>query len=338
MRAKLAKGVDMLESSNRQKCEGVSDKRSALAEGTARKPGRREFLKSSAALGAGMLAWGKRAFPGTGAPHAKKVVVGAHGWVYAAPLPGYDYTPILEQIFSDLKYAGIEAFELMHVVLRHPDAVEHIGALSHQYALPILGTSFGGDMWDRTKHSEILEDAELVIPRLAKLGGRTLGTSVGRAPAPKTPEQLDAQAELLRKIITLGKSHGVILNLHNHTYEVENDLHDLKGTLARIPDVKLGPDLNWLVRGGVNPVDFIHRYGKQIVFMHIRDQDAEGKWTEAVGEGTTDYAGIAQALHAIPFTGDAVIELAHEQGFKLTRPLREDWKISREFVRKTLGY
>jgi sugar phosphate isomerase/epimerase len=285
-----------------------------------------------------MLAWGKRAFPGTGAPHAKKVVVGAHGWVYAAPLPGYDYTPILEQIFSDLKYAGIEAFELMHVVLRHPDAVEHIGALSHQYALPILGTSFGGDMWDRTKHSEILEDAELVIPRLAKLGGRTLGTSVGRAPAPKTPEQLDAQAELLRKIITLGKSHGVILNLHNHTYEVENDLHDLKGTLARIPDVKLGPDLNWLVRGGVNPVDFIHRYGKQIVFMHIRDQDAEGKWTEAVGEGTTDYAGIAQALHAIPFTGDAVIELAHEQGFKLTRPLREDWKISREFVRKTLGY
>ena len=328
----------MLESSNRKKREGVSDKRAALGAGTAKMPGRREFLKSSVALGAGVLAWGEWTFPGTGAPQANKVVVGAHGWVYAAPLPGNDYTPILEQIFSDLKYAGIEAFELMHTVLRHPDAVEHIGALSQQYALPILGTSFGGEMWDRTKHSAILEDAELVIPRLAKLGGRTLGTSVGSAPAPKTPEQLDAQAEVLRKIITLGKSHGVILNLHNHTYEVENDLHDLKGTLARIPDVKLGPDLNWLVRGGVNPVDFIHRYGKQIVFMHIRDQKADGKWSEAVGEGTMDYAGIAKALHAIPFAGDAVIELAHEQGFKLTRPLREDWKISREFVRKTLGY
>jgi len=28
-----------------------------------------------------------------------------------------------------------------------------------------------------------------------------------------------------------------------------------------------------------------------------------------------DYVGIANALHAIPFTGDAVIELAHEKGF-----------------------
>jgi sugar phosphate isomerase/epimerase len=130
----------------------------------------------------------------------------------------------------------------------------------------------------------------------------------------------------------------VVLNLHNHTYEVENGLHDLEGTLARLPDVKLGPDLNWLVRGGVDPAEFIHRFGKQIVFMHIRDQKADGTWSEAVGEGNMDYVGIAKALHAIPFTGDAVIEIAHEKGFQLTRPLREDWKISREFVHKTLGY
>jgi len=112
----------------------------------------------------------------------------------------------------------------------------------------------------------------------------------------------------------------------------------LKGTLARIPDVKLGPDLNWLVRGGVDPVDFIRTYGKQMVFMHIRDQKADGTWSEAVGEGNMNYPAIGRALHAIPFRGDAVIELAHEKGFQPTRPLREDWKISRDFVRSTLGY
>jgi len=299
--------------------------------------GRRRFLRTSLAMGAAALAGGRGITAGA-SPRPGKVVVGAHGWVYAAHMPEYDYTPLLEQIFSDLSYAGIEAFELMHNVLRHTDAVERIAGLSAKYSLPILGTSFEGAMWDRSKHSAILEDAELVITRVSKLGGRTLGTSVGRAPAPKTPEQLDAQAELLRKIIAFGKSHGVVLNLHNHTYEVENGMHDLHGTLARIPDVKLGPDLNWLVRGGVDPVDFIHQYGRQIVFMHIRDQKADGKWSEAVGEGAMDYAGIAEALHAIPFKGDAVIELAHEQGFTPARPLREDWKISREFVRKTLGY
>jgi sugar phosphate isomerase/epimerase len=142
----------------------------------------------------------------------------------------------------------------------------------------------------------------------------------------------------LRKIIALCKAHGVVLNLHNHTYEVENNEHDLKGTLARIPDVKLGPDLNWLVRAGEDPVDFIRRYGNRIIFLHLRDQKADGKWSEAMGEGSTDYAAIGRALHQINFAGDAIIELAHENNFKLTRPLRESLKMSREYVRKRLGY
>ena len=299
---------------------------------------RRQFLKSAVAIGAGMLAEADGVLAGSVTPRTNHVLIGGHAWVYAAPLPGYDYTPILEQIFSDFKYAGIEAFELMDTVLLHEDAVEHIGALSQKYSIPILGTSFEAEMWDRSKHHAIMEKAQTVITRLAQLGGRTLGTSVGRAPAPKTPEQLDAQAEILRRIIALGQAHGVVLNLHNHTYEVENGMHDLEGTLARIPNVKLGPDLNWLVRAGVDPVEFIHRFGKQIVFMHIRDQNADGTWSEAVGEGNMDYARIAKALHAIPFTGDAVIELAHEKGFRPRRPLREDWKISRDFVHQTMGY
>jgi len=299
--------------------------------------GRRQFLQAAVA-GTGVLAGMSGGFTGNAASARKHVLLGGHAWVYAAPLPHYDYTPVLEQIFSDFRYARLEALELMDTVLLHDDAVERIGDLSHKYSVPILGTSFGADLWDRAEHDAILEKAQTVITRLARLGGRTLGTSVGRAPAPKTPAQLDAQAEILGKIIALGREHGVVLNLHNHTYEVENGMHDLEGTLARIPDAKLGPDLNWLVRAGVNPVHFIQRFGKQIVFMHIRDQKADGTWSEAVGEGNMDYAGIAQALHAIPFTGDAVIELAHEKGFQLTRPLREDWKISREFVHRTLGY
>ncbi|MGA8350102.1 MAG: hypothetical protein WBQ29_00065 [Isosphaeraceae bacterium] len=48
----------------------------------------------------------------------------------------------------------------------------------------------------------------------------------GAAPRPKTAEQLDAQAELLRKLITLCSDYGIVLNLHNHTNEVEYQLHD----------------------------------------------------------------------------------------------------------------
>ena len=269
---------------------------------------------------------------------AAKVIVGAHPWVYAATQPRYDITPILPRIFADMRYAGIEAIELMHTALHPKDAVQRIKALAEEHRLPVLGASFGAAMWDRKQHQAILDDAALVIERLAELGGRTLGTSVGASPQRKTERQLDDQAELLRKIIALGQAKKVVLNLHNHTYEVVDNLHDLKGTLKRIPDVKLGPDLNWLVRGGVDPAAFIRQYGKQLVFLHLRDQKSDGRWSEAMGEGNMDYAAIAKALQEVGFCGDAVIELAHEHNFKPTRPIRESLKISREFARKVLGY
>ena len=268
----------------------------------------------------------------------KKVVVGGHPWVYAANLPNYDITPVLPAIFGDMSYAGLDGIELMHTALRPESAVARIGELSRKHHLPVIGTSFSGTMWDRAQHQAVMEDAELIIPRLAKLGGRTLGTSVGPAPTRKTEQQLDVQAELLRKLIALCQRHGVVLNLHNHTYEVVDELHDLKGTLARIPDIKLGPDLNWLVRAGVDPVQFIRQFGKQIVFLHLRDQSKDGRWSEALGEGATDFAAIGRALHEVGFEGDAVIELAHENGFQLTRPLRETWKRSRSFAKHVLRY
>jgi sugar phosphate isomerase/epimerase len=274
----------------------------------------------------------------TGAAAPRKVVVGAHPWVYAAKLPGYDITPALDQIFADMSYAGMDGIELMHTALRGADALERIERLVAKHRLGVIGASFGGAMWDRRKHKEVLDDAELVIPRLARLGGRTLGTSVGSTPKPKTPDQLDAQAELVRRLMEICQANKVVLNLHNHTYEVRDDLHDLRGTLARVPGVKLGPDINWLVRGGVDPVDFIRRYGDRIVFLHLRDQKADGTRSEALGEGQMDYAAIARALHEIHFSGDAVIELAHERNFKPTRPLRESLKQSRDYVRRVLGW
>jgi len=267
-----------------------------------------------------------------------KVTVAAHAWVYAAPLPGYDYTPVLEQIFADLTYAGIDALELMERALRHPDSVARIGDLSNKYKLPIIGTSYEAAMWDRGKHAEIFDDASQVIGRVAKLGGRMLGTSVGDAGRKKTAAELDAQAELVKKLTAVSRDQGVALNLHNHIYEVKDDQYDLKGTLTRVPDAKLGPDLDWLTGAGVDPAKFIRTYSDRIVYMHIRDRKSDGSWSEALGEGAIDYKRVAQTLRDVGFRGDAAIELAHPAGFKLTRPLRESWKISREYVRNVFGW
>lgn len=298
---------------------------------------RRHFLRLGTATVASLGSLGCTSSLFSNRP-GKKIPVGAHVWVYAATQPQYDVTPVLPQIFEDLKYADLDGVELMHNVLRKRETADLIKQLSDQHELAVIGASFSGNMWDRQQHETVLEDAKRVIENLVRVNGKTLGISVGGAPQKKTNEQLDAQADLLEKILAISQAHHIEPNLHNHTYEVEDNMHDLKGTLARIPSAKLGPDLNWLVRGGVNPAWFIRHYGRQIVFLHLRDQTLDGRWSEAMGEGDMDYPEIGRALQEIDFRGYAVIELAHEANFQRTRPMRESWKISREFVRATLGY
>jgi sugar phosphate isomerase/epimerase len=296
---------------------------------------RRRFIKTSSALLASTLLTKNLSARGFN----NAVPVSGHLWIYASKYPpdsGYDCTPVLETIFSDFKYAGIDGLELMEAILRHDDAVQKLTDLSGKYGVPVSGSSYGANMWNKSKHTEILEDVDMITGRLQQAGGKTFGISVGKAAHVKTEDELDAQANLLKEIWKVCDKNKIQPNLHNHTYEVENDLHDLKGTIARIPGIALGPDLNWLVRAGVDPVNFIHTYGHQMVYMHIRDQKADGKWTEAVGEGVINFSAIAKALKTANFKGRAAIELAFDM--PPVNLIKDDWKKSRMYVKDTFGW
>lgn len=300
---------------------------------------RRKFIqRSSLSLLALTLARtaGATAFAAGGA--GKKITVGAHVWVYAASQPGYDVSPILSQIFSDVAYAGFDGVETMEHPLRSPVYTKQIRELMDKHKIKLIGSSYGADMWNKDKQNQIYEDVDLIFTNMASVGGRTFGVSVGEPSGrKKTDTEFDVQAELLKKLIALGEKKGIVLNLHNHTAEVADNMYDLRGTLKRIPDVKLGPDLNWLLRAGVDPISFLKEFKKQIVFMHLRDQLSNGKWPESMGEGNVNFSAIADVMKEINFQGDAIIELAHENGFVRTRPLKESLKMSRDYMRKTMG-
>lgn len=261
----------------------------------------------------------------------------AHLWVYASKFPPHwDATPALEDVFSDLSYAGFDGIELMESVLRHDNAVRRLKDLIKKYKIAVTGTSYGAQLWKQEKQDEILQDIVLITSRLKEVGGSTLGISVGDAGRKKTEAELDIQAETLQEILKISDRNNVTPNLHNHTYELADNMYDFKETMVRVPDLKLGPDLNWLVRGGIDPVWFIENYGQQMVYMHIRDQKKDGKWTEAVGEGVMDFPAIAKALKKIGFKGEAAVELAFDA--PPVRSVRENWKLSRQYVKNIFGF
>lgn len=296
---------------------------------------RRDFIKSTAGVLASSLVLNGHAMH----VNKSKVKLSAHLWVYASKFPpDWNSNTVLENVFSDLSYAGYDGVELMHVNLRDDTMIPRIQDLMKKYSLPVTGTSYGGAFWDKQQHESVLVDVERVLTNLQKVGGTTFGISVGDARRKKSQSELDAQAELLKKVMHRCDHYKVVPNLHNHTYEVENDLYDLKETLSRVRGIKLGPDINWLIRGGVDPVWFIDTYGSEIVYLHIRDQDQHGVWTETVGTGATDFKSVGKALKRNKFSGSAAVELAFSNDFVPTRPLREDWKLSREFVVRTFEW
>lgn len=295
---------------------------------------RREWLKRIGLGAAAARAGAQMLF----AAAPKKVLVGAHIWVYSAHQKDFDATPVLDQVFSELSTAGLDGVELMHRVLLHDDAVSRLRALSARYKLPVLGTSYDAPMWNREQHDKTLAEVRTLVGRLAELKGRTLGISVGDARHKKTPEELDAQADVLRNVMSICKDKGVTPNLHNHTYEVAENEWDLKGSLARVAGIKLGPDLDWLYKAGVDPADFIRRYRDRIVFAHLRNRKADGTWPADMTEGVIDYAAIGRLLHEINFSGHLMIELAHEWKFQPTRPIGESVRLSREYVRRVMNY
>lgn len=299
---------------------------------------RRLFLKQSAAIASGAL---MSSFLPLNLINSdwrnKKVTVSGHLWQYASAYrPTHDCTPILDQVFSDFKYAGLEGLELMDVNLKGEGAVEYLNDLIKEFNLPVTGTSFEAAMWDRKHHSEIEEDVELVASRLNQVGGKTFGISVGYKPTKKTEAELDAQADILEKIKKICRKNKIQPNLHNHTYEVADNMHDLKGTLARVPNIKLGPDIGHLYRAGIDPVEFIKTYGDKIVYLHLRDHKADKSWTEAIGDGVIDFNGIAKALQEVDFKGIAAIELSFEG--TPVRSLQDNLKLSRECVNKVFGW
>ncbi|AHM61155.1 hypothetical protein D770_14505 [Flammeovirgaceae bacterium 311] len=295
---------------------------------------RRDFIKTTASIGCGALL--ANLWPGDLlAAVSSKIRLSGQLWVYASRYPpNWDCTPILEEIFSDFQYAGLPGVEIIGQLLRHADVVERIGALSEKYGVAVTGSAIGGEMWNREKHQMILEDVEPIIERLHRLGGATFSMNVGNPNRRKTDKELDAQADLLKRIIKICEQKEIQANLHNHDFEMKEDLYEFKGIIDRVPELKLGPDINWLVRAGIDPVYFIETYGHKIVHLHIRDQHANGKWSEAVGEGVTDFRAIAKALRKANFQGRAVVELDFDD--PPVRPVKENLRISAAYVKKVL--
>ena len=99
---------------------------------------------------------------------------------------------------------------------------------------------------------------------------------------------------------------GTVFSFHNHWTEFA--LHEGKtyvDILLESTDpaqVLMEPDICWLHRSGINPVDFIRKYAKRIRQVHLKDivVPTDIKTTTELGSGVVPVLPVLNMIHEIP--------------------------------------
>lgn len=136
------------------------------------------------------------------------------------------------------------------------------------------------------------------------------------------------------------KAAGFRFGYHNHTME----FHVQDGVvpfdeLLRLTDpslVTIEMDCGWVVVGGADPVDYLHRYPSRISMLHIKDFKHSDKSSSVVepppaaelGQGIVDYRPIFEAAKKASITHCFV----EQEGYDM--PVMDALRIDADYMRK----
>lgn len=241
------------------------------------------------------------------------------------------------EVFETLKGAGFHTVELVSQFFDADVASNNSQSLMlARLKCPIV--YYGGEMHTADGAKKTTE-AVLALAKRVKAVSPLEFINFNANPKPnkepKTDAELAFQAEGLNKLGKDLKKHGVRLMIHQHDAEMAQNAREwramLKNTEAKLVDFCL--DVDWVVRGGQDPMTLLKEAGPRLAALHLRNSK-QGVWTETFGAGDIDYAPVAEFLKQQSFKGYLVVELAYEKKTEMTLSLEHNLRISREYAEK----
>lgn len=151
---------------------------------------------------------------------------------------------------------------------------------------------------------------------------RTLDVSLIVAPwlapedRPTTRAEWQALARRLNLLNTKVTGEGFAFAWHNHDFEfqrLDDGIFPMDILLDAVPDMGWEADLGWLIRAGIDPIDWLRSRGERIVSVHLKDVQPghatapEGGWAD-LGHGIHQWEGVFKALAQLPHLRATVAE------------------------------
>ena len=144
----------------------------------------------------------------------------------------------------------------------------------------------------------------------------------------------DAYVETTKACLARAKAHGMKFCIEQHTHCLIPDAASFLRLWDRIRDEDLGYniDVGWTLLQREYPPAAIHKVGRHLMNVHMRDIDGLMRRFPAFGRGVMDVEAIITALKRVGFSGFASIEQDKNPG---DPDMRE---TCREYVRIMRGY
>lgn len=291
---------------------------------------RRCFLKALTTVSAGLLL--------RGAEPNRKAWVGAqlYGWGQYYQREGKNVNDHLDEVFSALRDAGYDyADGTMDTGI--PENSARFAERLKSKGLQPVSLYTGGRLHEKDAAEKSVEKIVAAAKVCAQAGFKVISCNpdpIGRA---KTDAELKAQADALNQIGNELQKLGLRFGVHNHTPEMQNGAKEFYSNFEKTStSVGFCYDVHWVFRGGIKPQDILPKYGSRVVCWHLR-QSRNGIWWEDLDDGDVDYRWIAEYIRQHNLPEVLTVELAIENGTKITRSVVENHRRSREYVKKVFN-
>jgi inosose dehydratase len=297
---------------------------------------RRAFIRRSSAavaLGASLspsvLAWAAEPERNP----AKQTLVGSnvYGWTQYAERDKKKFE--LEEVISALRDTGYDYLESWMNV----DQPEQNGKFADQLrakGLQPVSLYTGARLHEAGKASEVVAKIVAAAKVCRQAGFVVISCNPDPIGREKTDEELKTQAAALTELGEGLNRVGMRLGIHQHLPEMANHGREFHYNFQHTKSEEVGwcYDVHWVWKGGVMPLDALRTYGDRVATWHLR-QSRQGIWWEDLDTGDIDYPAVARYAkdHSLPRRFS--VELALENGTKVTRSVVENHRRSREFVR-----
>jgi inosose dehydratase len=240
----------------------------------------------------------------------------------------------IEDSLAGIKRAGYTRVELMSRMFS-PEMRQRTAAGLKATGLELFSSYIGGTMHQEPDASETISEALAMADVVKPLGAHLINVNPSPIKERKTDEQLETQARALNRLGAELKKKGMRLTVHQHAPELREEAREWRYELRNTDPslVWFCVDVDWLKRGGQDPVALLKEAGKRTVSLHVRSM-RNGVWMEEFADGDIDYRLVVAYLKEIGYQGYVVVELAYEKGTNPTRPLEENLRRSRLYAEK----